>query len=236
MDLTTLPIMPDLNTHYFGHRQRVKNKFLKSNPETLEDYELLEILLFGAVPRKDVKPIAKKLLQEFGDLKALINCDIYSLLQVADTNQSMYIIFAAIKELYRRVILHNNLKEKNILNSWNALVDYLKMHMGNNTTEQFRVLFLNKKNILIADEIQSNGTIDQAAIYPREIIRKCLFYGAGAVILVHNHPSGNPNPSQADIALTKTIVQACEPLDIRVHDHLIIAQNRIFSFKSNLLL
>jgi DNA repair protein RadC len=227
--------MNDTNP-YFGHRQRVKNKFLKSNPENLEDYELLEILLFSALPRKDVKPIAKKLLQEFTSLKALLNCDIYTFLQVDGVNQSMYIIFAAIKELQRRVMIDNNLKDISILNSWNALLDYLKMHMGGNTTEQFRTLFLNKKNILIADEVQSNGTIDQTAIYPREIIRKCLFYGAAAVILVHNHPSGNPAPSQADILLTKKIVQACEPLDIKVHDHLIIGRNKIFSFKSNLLL
>jgi DNA repair protein RadC len=227
--------MKNANPH-FGHRQRVKSRFLKSNPENLQDYELLEILLFYALPRRDVKPIAKKLLQEFTNLKALINCDIYTLLQIDGANQNMYIIFAAIKELQRRVMLNCNLKNNNVLSSWNALLDYLKVHMGSNTTEQFRTLFLNKKNILIADEVQSNGTIDQTAIYPREIIRKCLFYGAAAIILVHNHPSGNPQPSQADILLTKKISQACEPLDIKVHDHLIIGQNKIFSFKSNLFL
>jgi DNA repair protein RadC len=221
---------------YVGHRQRVKNKFLKSNPETLEDYELLEILLFSCIPRKDVKPIAKKLLKEFGGLAALINSDIYNLRQMPDTTNSMYISFAVIKELFRRMLINDEVKKENILSSWNALVDYLKAHMGNNSVEQFRVLFLNKKNILIADEVQSQGTIDQTAIYPREIIRRSLFHGAGAIILVHNHPSGNPNPSKADIELTKTMVQACAPFSITVHDHVIIGKNKIFSFKSNLLL
>ena len=134
---------------YVGHRQRVKNKFLKSNPETLEDYELLEILLFSCIPRKDVKPIAKKLLKEFGGLVALINSDIYNLRQMPETTNSMYISFAVIKELFRRMLINDEVKKENILSSWNALVDYLKAHMGNNSVEQFRVLFLNKKNFLI---------------------------------------------------------------------------------------
>jgi DNA repair protein RadC len=221
---------------FAGHRQRVKNKFLKSNPESLEDYELLEILLFSAAPRKDVKPIAKKLLQEFGNLKSIVNCDLYNLSQLPGTNTSMYISFAIIKEIFRRILISKDIKQENILSSWNAVVDYLKVHMGDNSTEQFRVLFLNKKNVLIVDEIQSYGTIDQTAIYPREIIRKSLFHGAGAIILVHNHPSGNPNPSKADIELTKVIVQACAPFNIVVHDHVIVGKNKIFSFKSNLLL
>lgn len=224
------------NSEYCGHRQRVKNKFLKSNPEIFEDYELLEIMLFSCVPRKDVKPIAKKLLQEFGNLKAIINCDIYKFSQISGTTESMYVIFSVIKEIYRRILLHKDLKQENILCSWDSLVDYLKAHIGNNQIEQFRVLFLNKKNILIADEIQTTGTIDQTAIYPREIIRKCLFHGAGAIILVHNHPSGNPNPSKADIELTKLISKACEPFNISLHDHIIVGGNKIFSFKSNFLL
>jgi DNA repair protein RadC len=222
--------------HNTGHRQRVKNKFLKSNPESLEDYELLEILLFGAIPRKDVKPIAKKLLHQFGNIKTVINSDLYSLTQLPEVSKSVYVNFATVKEIFRRILLGDEVKRENILSSWNALVDYLRIHIGNNLTEQFRVLFLNKKNILIADEVQSHGTIDQTAIYPREIIRKSLFHCAAAIILVHNHPSGNPNPSKSDIESTKAIVQACKPFDIAVHDHVIISKNQIFSFKANLLL
>ena len=219
-----------------GHRQRVKDKFLKSSAESLEDYELLEIVLFSSFPRRDVKPIAKKLLKEFGSLKAIINCDLYNFMQLEFVNKSMYISFAVIKEILRRVLMDNGQKQESILSSWHSLVDYLKIHIGNNHTEQFRVLFLNKKNILIADEVQTSGTIDQTAIYPREIIRRCLFHGAASLILVHNHPSGNPNPSRSDIELTKIIVQACEPFGISVHDHVVVAGNKIFSFKSNLLL
>lgn len=227
--------MHDGSVDHLGHRQRVKERFIKSNPEIFGDYELIELLLFSAIPRRDVKPLAKKLLKEFGSLRALVHCDIYKLLQIPGTNKNVYITFALIKEISRRLLLVDELKE-NVLSSWDSVIDYLKAHMGNNMTEQFRVLFLNKKNILIADEVQSSGTIDQTAIYPREIIRKGLFYGAGAIILVHNHPSGNPKPSKADIELTNIIVKACKPFDITVHDHIIIAKNKTFSFKSNLLL
>jgi len=225
-----------MSIDHVGHRQRVKNKFLKSDPENYEDYELLELLLFHVVPRRDVKPLAKKLLRSFGSIKALIACDVCNLLEVEGANTNMYVIFALIKELSRRMIIDKEVKKENILGAWSAVVDYLKSHMGNNSIEQFRILFLNKKNALIADEVQTLGTIDQTAIYPREVIRKSLFYGAGALILVHNHPSGNPKPSKADIELTKVIVKACAPFDISVHDHVIIGGNKIFSFKSNLLL
>jgi DNA repair protein RadC len=140
------------------------------------------------------------------------------------------------KEIFRRTLIAPVIRDENILSSWDSLVEYLKVHMGNNQIEQFRVLFLNKKNLLIADEIQTHGTIDQTAIYPREIIRKCLFHGASAIILVHNHPSGNPNPSKADIELTKVIANVCAPFNIAVHDHVIVGGNKIFSFKSNFLL
>lgn len=225
-----------MSIDHVGHRQRVKNKFLKSDHEKYEDYELLELLLFHVIPRRDVKPLAKKLLRCFSSIKALVACDICNLLEVEGTNKNIYVILALIKELSRRMLLDNDVKKENILSAWSAVVDYLKSHMGNNAVEQFRILFLNKKNVLIADEVQTLGTIDQTAIYPREVIRKSLFYGAGALILVHNHPSGNPKPSKADIELTKIIVKACAPFDISVHDHVIIGKNKIFSFKSNLLL
>ena len=221
---------------YSGHRQRVKKKFLHSNHEVFEDYELLELLLFNLLPRRDVKPLAKGLLKEFGSLKALINSDLLRLSQFPGTSTSMYIMFAVIREILRRNLMDDKIKKENVLSSWGALVDYLKMHMGDNQVEQFRVLFLNKKNILIADEVQSYGTVDQTAVYPREIIRRSLFHAAVAIILVHNHPSGNPEPSKADIEMTKTIVQACAPFEILVHDHVIIGNHKIFSFKSNMLL
>ena len=221
---------------YSGHRQRVKRKFLHCNHEVVEDYELLELLLFNLLPRRDVKPLAKGLLKEFGSLKALINSDLLRLTQFPGASTSMYIMFAVIREILRRNLMDDKIKKANVLSSWGALVDYLKMHMSNNQVEQFRVLFLNKKNILIADEVQSYGTVDQTAVYPREIIRRSLFHAAVAIILVHNHPSGNPEPSKADIEMTKTIVQACAPFEILVHDHVIIGNHKIFSFKSNMLL
>lgn len=224
-----------LDKHYIGHRQRVKDKFLNSNAETLHDYELLELILFWALPRKDVKPLAKDLLNQFQSLKNIINCELEDLLHVEGATKNMYINFAVIKEVLRRY-LSPVANEENILTSWNALVDYLKAHMGNLKREQFRVLFLNKKNILIADEIQTKGTVDQTAIYPREVVKRALFHGAGAIILVHNHPSGNPKPSKADIELTELVMHACSHFNITLHDHVIVSQNKIYSFKSNFLL
>jgi DNA repair protein RadC len=221
--------------HYIGHRKRVKQRLINTGASGFSDYELLELILFSAIPRKDVKPLAKKLLDKFKSLTNLVSLDKDKLLSIAGVNENLYINFAIMRELINRV-LKQKITNKNIIGSWGALVDYLKVTMSTMPLEQFRVLFLNKKNILIADEVLSQGTIDQAAIYPREIIKRALFNEASAIILVHNHPSGSPQPSKADIDTTAKIVETCQIVNISVHDHVIIANNDYFSFKSNMLL
>lgn len=220
--------------HYVGHRLRLKQKLLRIT-EGLADYELLEVLLFSAIPRKDVKPLAKHLLEHFGDLSNLINADKEKLLLVEGMNENICCSLYLVRELIRRILKHKIVKQ-NVISSWDALLDYLKSSMGSLKIEQFRILFLNKKNILIAEEIIGVGTIDQAPVYPREIVKRALFHEAGAIILVHNHPSGRSKPSKADIVLTNKIAETCHSVNITVHDHVIITDNEYYSFKSNMLL
>jgi DNA repair protein RadC len=221
--------------HYLGHRQRLKERLLSVPPESWADYELLELILFFAIPRRDVKPLAKKLLAKFGNLSNVINTSKDQLLAIEGTNNGVYVIFLTVKELINR-LLKQKITNQNVISSWSALLDYLKTSMGHLKLEQFRVLFLNKKNTLIADEVMNTGTIDQAPVYPREIIKRALFHEASAIILVHNHPSGDSKPSKADIELTNRIVETCSAVNIAVHDHVIIGNNMYYSFKSNLLL
>ncbi|MCC8415880.1 MAG: DNA repair protein RadC [Rickettsia endosymbiont of Gnoriste bilineata] len=196
---------------------------------------MVTLKILSTEPRKDVKPLAKELLTRFGSLADLINTDKEKLLNIKGTNDNLYINFVTMRELTNRM-LKQKVMNHNVISSWSILIDYLKATMGNMKTEQFRILFLNKKNILIADEVLSQGTIDQATIYPREIIKRALFNEAGAIILVHNHPSGVSKPSNTDIKLTHKIVETCANVNISVHDHVIIAANEYFSFKSNMLL
>lgn len=217
-----------------GHRQRLKSRFLKS-PASIHDYEILEMILFWSIPRKDVKLLAKTLLKEFGDISGILNASQDKLLKISGVTESVYTNTRLIKEILTRS-LKTEVENKNILSSWSALIEYLRVTQGNMPTEQFRVLFLNKKNILLADELQEAGTIDQTPVYPREIVKRALFHEASAIILVHNHPSGNPNPSKEDISMTNEIVSACNVIGIIVHDHVIISKNDFYSFKSNLLL
>lgn len=222
--------------HYLGHRKRLKNKVINSNMQSLPDYELLEILLFFSIPRRDVKSLAKNLLHNFGSIATMLYADKNKLLQFSNININTYTIFLIIRELIER-ILKERINQKNIISSWNALIDYLKYTMGNLQIEQFRVLFLNKKNMIISDEIMSVGTLDQAPVYPREVIKKALFFEASAIILAHNHPSGSVKPSRNDIDLTNKIAECCRAVNIILHDHIIISHgNQYYSFKSNLLL
>jgi len=221
--------------HYVGHRKRLKEKFLKADPAAFNDYELLELLLFQSTPRKDVKPLAKQMLQEFGDFNQLINAERKKILAIDEATESSFLQIRIIKELINRVF-QDRIRNTNIISSWSALLEYLKFNMGCLKLEQFRVLFLNKKNMLLADEVMATGTIDQTPVYPREIVKKALFHEAGAIILVHNHPSGNSKPSNADIDLTAQIVNACNTINVSVHDHVIIGNGEYYSFKSNMLL
>lgn len=222
--------------HYVGHRQRLKEKFLK-NSSSFSDYELLELLLFQAIPRKDVKPLSKSLLKKFKNFQELINASHEHIMseRACGATQAVYFQLQLFKELLNRVF-REEVIEKHAISSWTALLNYLKFNMGCLKVEQFRVLFLNNKNILLADEVLATGTIDQTPVYPREIVKRILFHEAASIILVHNHPSGNTKPSPADVELTEQVIQACKTVNVKVHDHVIIGGNNYFSFKSNMLL
>lgn len=222
--------------HYVGHRQRLKEKFLK-NATSFSDYELLELLLFQAIPRKDVKPLAKTLLKQFKNFQELVNASHERLMaeRAEGVTQAVYFQLQLLKELLNR-IFREEVIEKHAISSWTALLNYLKFNMGCLKVEQFRVLFLNNKNILLADEVLATGTIDQTPVYPREIVKRILFHEAASIILVHNHPSGNTKPSPADVELTEQVIKACKTVNVKVHDHVIIGGNNYFSFKSNMLL
>ena len=230
-----MQVESEKSPHYVGHRKRQKDKFLKNHPSSFSDYELVELMLFQSIPRKDVKPLAKELLNKFGNLNNLVNSNKENLSEVEGTNQSIFLNLQVIKELINRV-LASQVINQNVIGSWGALLEYLKFNMSNLRLEQFRVLFLNKKNALIADEIMATGTIDQTPVYPREIIKRVLVHDAGAIILVHNHPSGNSKPSNSDIDLTAQIVNACKTVNVSVHDHVIIGKGEYYSFKTNMLL
>jgi DNA repair protein RadC len=223
------------NPHYFGHRKRLKNKLIMGYEKAISDYELIEIILFFIIPRKDVKPLAKDLLKHFNNLNNLINVTKKILLEVPETNESLYVILSLIRELSTR-ILKQKITNIDVISSWSSLVDYLKFSMGNLKIEQFRVLFLNSKNSIIVDEIISEGTIDEIAIYPREIVKRALLYDASAIILIHNHPSGVSNPSINDINMTIKLICACENFNISVHDHVIVTKDECFSFKEKMLI
>lgn len=216
--------------HYTGHRDRLRERFLKS-PDSLPDYELLELLLFMAIPRKDVKPIAKALIDKFKDMNGVLNASLNDLQSITGVSHNSAVAIRAIRAAGLR-LLQQDIMGRPVLTSWQRLVDYCQAAMANENKEHFRLLFLNKKNELIADEVQQSGTVDHTPAYPREIMKRALELGATALILVHNHPSGDPAPSDADVDLTKQIIAAAKPFDIVVHDHLIVSRNGTSSFKT----
>ena len=217
--------------HYHGHRDRLRARFLENGPEALADYELLELVLFMAIPRRDVKPLAKTLLARFGGLPELMNASIEELVKIPGISESTAAALKAITATAHRS-LKQELMKKPVLNSWTRLMDYCVATMAHESREHFRILFLNKKNEMIADEIQGSGTVDHTPAYPREIMKRALELGATALILVHNHPSGDPKPSQADIDMTRAIIKAAEPFSIVIHDHVIVARGGYASFKN----
>ncbi|MCV6601272.1 MAG: DNA repair protein RadC [Cohaesibacter sp.] len=216
--------------HYMGHRERLRHKFRTSGPQALHDYELLELVLFRAIPRRDIKPLAKQLLERFGSFSEVISAPDHLLEEFPGIGPSviteMKIILAAAAHF-----AHGKVKNRPVLSSWKAVIDHCRTSMAFNTIEQFRVLFLDKKNALITDEVQQEGTIDHTPVYTREVIKRALELSATAIILVHNHPSGDPTPSQADIDMTKVLASAAEPLGISIHDHIIVAKNGHTSFR-----
>lgn len=217
--------------HRVGHRQRLRERFIKGGAEAVADYELLELVLFNAIPRKDVKPLAKELLSTFGSLNDVVSASVDTLTSIKGISETTAIQLKVLQATTHK-ILSEQVKEKNIISSWQTLLGYLKAVMGPLKKEQFRILFLDRKNALIADEVQQEGTVDHTPVYPREVMKRALELHATAIILVHNHPSGDPTPSRADIEMTQAIVSAGKSLSITVHDHLVIARGEYTSFKS----
>ena len=216
--------------HYHGHRERLRERFYGAGPEALSDYELLEMALFPALPRRDTKPLAKALLKTFGSFAEVIHAPVARLREVdgigeASINQIKLLAAAASR------VAKGEIRRKIALSSWNDVIEYCRSGMAFADKEQFRLLFLDKRNQLIADEIQQTGTVDHTPVYPREVIKRALELSATALILVHNHPSGDPTPSQADIQMTKAIVEIAKPLGISVHDHIIVGKNGHASLK-----
>ena len=216
--------------HYEGHRARLKGRFIDSGAEALADYELLEVLLFAGIPRRDVKPLAKDLIARFQGFENVFAASVEELRSVPGMTESAAIILKSVEAASKR-LAQTSVLGQTVLSSWKRLIDYCHTAMSREKIEQFRVLYVNKKNVLIADEVHQTGTVDQSVVYPREIIKRALDLSATAMILVHNHPSGDPEPSDADITLTLEIIRAAEPLGIVVHDHLIIAKRGHTSFK-----
>ena len=217
--------------HHVGHRDRLRERFLKSGVDGVQDYELLEMILFAAIPRRDVKPLAKDLLKEFGSIPGILSASVEELQKVKGLSENAAVLFKTVHALAQKM-LWADIEKQPVLSSWQKLLDYCHVAMAHEKREHFRVLFLNRKNQLMADEVQNTGTVDQAAVYPREVVKRALDLGATAIILVHNHPSGDATPSKADIDMTNEIIRAAATMDILVHDHLIISRNGHSSLKS----
>jgi DNA repair protein RadC len=217
--------------HFHGHRERLRARFREQGPAGLADYELLEMALCRAIPRGDTKPLAKALLHKFGTLSEVLAAPRERLKEVDGAGDRVVDELKLIKAFAER-LAGEAVRKRPLLSSWSALLDYCRAAMAFEEREQFRILFLDKKNVLIADEVQQTGTVDHTPVYPREVIRRALELSASALILVHNHPSGDPTPSRADIQMTSTIAEVGKPLGILVHDHLIIGRDGHASFKA----
>jgi DNA repair protein RadC len=216
--------------HYHGHRERLRLRFREAGTEALTDYELLELLLFRALPRRDVKPLAKSLIAKFGSFAEVVSAPVARLAEIKGLGDAaiteLKIVQAAASRLAR-----GQVKGRPVLSSWSGVLDYCRTAMAFADKEQFRVLFLDKRNQLIADELQQVGTVDHTPVYPREVVKRALELSSTSIILVHNHPSGDPTPSRTDIQMTQSIVEIAKPLGISVHDHIIVGKEGHASLK-----
>ena len=217
--------------HHLGHRERLRRRARLGGLGALPDYELLELCLYRSIPRADVKPLAKALLTRFGGLSAVLAAPLHDLRQVAGVGEAVALDLKLMHEATLR-IGKDALAKRPVISSWSALLAYVRTALAHEPREQFRVLFLDKKNQLIADETLGQGTVDHAPVYPREVARRALELSASALILLHNHPSGDPQPSNADILMTRQITAALEALKISVHDHLVVGRDGVASFKA----
>ena len=218
-----------------GHRARLRNRLTKSPLGSIADYELLELILYFAIPRKDVKDLAKILIKKFGTLGAVLYAEPALLTQITGIGPSATSAFRVFAETIAHVS-KEQIANTNILSAWDKLIDYVRSTMGYNATEQLRILFLNNKNILLADELQDYGTINSISIYPREIVKKTIYHSASNIILIHNHPSGSTKPSKSDLELTEVTIHALNTINVRLIDHIIISNTSHYSFKANNLI
>jgi len=217
--------------HHLGHRERLRQRFLAGGPEALADYELLELILFGAHARGDTKPLAKRLLAHFkGDFAELIAADPAALRRIDGAGDASIAMLKAIHAAATH-LARTRIADKTVIGSWSQLLDYCQVQLARAPVERFHVLFLDRKNVLIADEELNRGTVDHTPVYPREIVKRALELNASALIVVHNHPSGDPTPSQADIAMTREIQRATAAIGVTLHDHLVIGRAGHASFK-----
>lgn len=216
--------------HYIGHRDRLRQKFRESGSDALHDYELLELVLFRALPRRDTKPLAKALISRFGSYSEVINAPGERLAEVPGVGDAVITELKLIRSAALR-LMREEVMERPVLDSWSSVLSYCRAAMGFEAKEQFRVLFLDKRNRIIADELQQEGTVDHTPVYVREVVKRALELSSTAIILVHNHPSGDPTPSRADIEMTRQIVEAARNLGITVHDHIIVGKDGHASFR-----
>lgn len=225
-------VLPGLSEapHYHGHRERLRDRFRTAGAEALSDYELLELVLFRALPRRDVKPLAKALIQAFGSFAETVYAPDARLREIGGLGEAAITEIKLIAAASNRVA-KGQLKQRTVLSSWGTVIDYCRTAMAFADKEQFRILFLDKRNQLIADEVQQIGTVDHTPVYPREVVKRALELSATAIIMVHNHPSGDPTPSQADIQMTKAVIEVSKPLGIAVHDHIIVGKHGHASLK-----
>lgn len=221
-----------LPSYISDHRSRLRARFLEGGAAAMPDYELLELVLFRAIPRQDVKPLARLLLDTFGDFNRVIAASPARLTLVKGVGPAVVLELKLVEAAAQRM-MRARVIQKPVLSSWDALLDYCHTAMAHRETEQFRVLFLDRKNVLIADEEQAKGTVDHVPVYPREIVKRALELNASALILVHNHPSGDPTPSDADLSMTHQVQDACQALGLVLHDHLIIGKEREISFRAS---
>jgi DNA repair protein RadC len=217
--------------HHLGHRERLRQRFRLGGAEAVPDYELLELILFRAVPRQDVKPLAKALIARFGSFAEALSASPERLKEVPGVGGAVITELKIVHEAGLR-LARAEIRPRTLLSSWSAVLDYCRASMAFAEREQFRILFLDKKNGLINDEVQGEGTVDHTPVYPREVIKRALELAASAIILVHNHPSGDPTPSTADIDMTRRLIEAGDKLAIKVHDHIIIGRNGHASFRT----
>lgn len=229
------PLTGRLPSYITDHRKRLRTRFTESGGQGVAEYELLELILFRAIGRQDVKPLARRLLDTFGDLARVVSAPPTRLMQVHGVGDAVVMELKLMEAVAQRMA-RSRVIQRPVLSSWNALLDYCHTVMSHAEQEHFRILFLDRKNVLVADEEQAKGTVDHVPVYPREVVKRALELGASALILVHNHPSGDPTPSTADIDMTRQIAQACSVLGITLHDHLIIGKSREVSLRAERLI